>query len=254
MLIEERIFHRLLIEGQLDTLANVIRRDVTNELRDSAQEINSSPVVKIDKQFRGREFTLKSRSVHEHPQDPYKGSEINWVIYLQVIAATPKNQTMFVEGAWSFTDNRLEILIKINSPDGMFKTQFLEEINERLSEVIRHELEHFFQSEDLQKASVEAGQKFFSNKSDIDARVDYYTNPAELQAFVAGINNLSKRTGKSFSEIADEHMKKIHSAAQRSNPDASPEELKKLDAIKQNWIDFAKQKFPKSKKIQQDEK
>ena len=66
MLIEERIFHRLLIEGQLDTLANVVRRDVTNELRDSTQEINSSPIVRIDKQFRGREFELKSRSVYEH--------------------------------------------------------------------------------------------------------------------------------------------------------------------------------------------
>jgi predicted DNA-binding protein len=254
MLIEERIFHRLLIEGQLDTLANVVRRDVTNELRDGMQEINSSPIVRIDKQFRGREFELKSRSVYEHPQDPQKGSEIDWVVYLQMIGATPKNQTMFLEGAWNFTDNRLEISIKINSPDGKFKPQFLEEMNERLAEITRHELEHFFQSEDLQKTSAEAGQKFFSNKSDIDARVDYYTNPAELPAFVAGINNLSKRTGKSFNQIVDEHMEKIYSAVERSNPDASKKELKKLDTIKQTWINFAKQKFPNSKRIQQDEK
>lgn len=254
MLIEERIFHRLLIEGQLDTLANVVRRDVTNELRDSTQEINSSPIVRIDKQFRGREFELKSRSVYERPQDPQKGSEIDWVVYLQMIGATPKNQTMFVEGAWNFTDNRLEISIKINSPDGKFKPQFLEEMNERLAEITRHEIEHFFQSEDLQKSSAKAGQKFFSNKSDIDTRVDYYTNPAELPAFVAGINNLSKRTGKSFNQIVDEHMEKIYSAVERSNPDASKKELKKLDTIKQTWINFAKQKFPNSKRIQQDEK
>ena len=171
-----------------------------------------------------------------------------------MIGATPKNQTMFVEGAWNFTDNRLEISIKINSPDGKFKPQFLEEMNERLAEITRHELEHFFQSEDLQKTSTASGQKFLSNKSDIDARVDYYTNPAELPAFVAGINNLSKRTGKSFNQIVDEHMEKIYSAVERSNPDASKKELKKLDTIKQTWINFAKQKFPNSKRIQQDEK
>lgn len=245
MSLEERIFYRLLIEGQLDTLANVIRRDVTNELRDSTQEINSSPVIRINERFRGREFELVSRSVYEHPQDPHKGGEIGWVVYLQMIGATPKDQTMFMEGAWNFTDNILEISIKINSPDGKFKPQFLEEINARLAEITRHELEHFFQSADLQKTSTTSGQKFLSNKSDIDARVDYYTNPAELPAFVAGINNLSKRTGKSFNQIVDEHMKKIYSAVERSNPNASKEELEKIDKIKQAWINFAKEKFPK---------
>ena len=49
-------------------------------------------------------------------------------------------------------------------------------------------------------------------------------------------------------------MEKIYSAVERSNPDASKKELKKLDTIKQTWINFAKQKFPNSKRIQQDEK
>jgi hypothetical protein len=156
---------------------------------------------------------------------------------------------MFIEGALDFESNELEVLITINSQNGDFKPEFLQEINQRLSDVVRHEIEHFFQPEDLRQVSTDAGQKFFANKSDVAARVEYYTNSAELPAFVRGMINrarkISRRTGNTFSKtfygMVDDNMKKIEASFKNANPNVAEEDEEKIETIRKTWVDYARQ-------------
>jgi hypothetical protein len=246
MLLEERIFRRVLAEGMLDSFANIIKRDMTEELKSSIDEINSSRLQRMDN-FAGRYYEIKSSSTSN------KGQKIDWTLRLKVLRAIPRTKTMFIEGALDFESNELEVLITINSQNGDFKPEFLQEINQRLSDVVRHEIEHFFQSEDLRQTSTDAGQKFLTNKSNVDARIKYYINSAELPAFVNGMINkakqLSRQTGTTFSEtfyeIVDDNMKNIVASFERTNPKSTLEDKKKLDAIKTAWINYAKTRTTK---------
>ena len=243
---QEKIFLRLLSEGALDSFANIIKRDMTEELKSSIDKINSSRLQRMDN-FAGRYYEIKSNSTSN------KGQKIDWMSRLKVLRAIPRTKTMFIEGALDFGSNELEVLITVNSPNGDFKPEFLWEINQRLSDVVRHEIEHFFQPEDLRQVSTAAGQKFLANKSDIDARVEYYVNSAELPAFVSGMisraRQLSRQTGTTFSEafyeIVDDNMKNIVASFERTNPESTLEDKEKLDVIKAAWINYAKTRTTK---------
>jgi hypothetical protein len=246
MLLEERIFRRVLAEGALDSFANIVKRDMTEELKSSIDKINSSRLQRMDN-FAGRYYEIKSNSTSN------KGHKIDWTLRLKVLRAIPRTKTMFIQGALDFESNELEVLITINSPNGDFKPEFLQEINQRLSDVVRHEIEHFFQPEDLRQVSTAAGQKFLTNKSNVDARVEYYINSAELPAFVNGMINrarkLSRQTGTTFSEafyeIVDDNMKKIVASFERTNPEPTKKDKEKIEKIRTVWVDYAKTKTTK---------
>jgi len=243
---QEKIFLRLLSENALDSFANIVKHDMTEELKSNADKINSSRLQRIDN-FVGRRFKIKSSSTSN------KGQKIDWTLRLNVLRAIPRTKIMFIEGALDFESNELEVLITINSRNGDFKHEFLQEINQRLSDVVRHEVEHFFQSEDIRQISTAAGQKFLTNKSDIDARVEYYINSAELPAFVSGMMNkakqLSKQTrstfSKTFYEIVDDNMKNIEASFERTNPEPTKKDKEKIEKIRTAWVDYAKTKTTK---------
>ena len=107
-----------------------------------------------------------------------------------------------------------------------------------LKGLIRHELEH--SSQDSPNPSGVMWNK-------LDSVLNYFTDPTETPAWVAGIYKQAKTSGLPFSKVVDYYMDKWREMMADYHSDAAIQDV--LEQIRANWMAEAKRRFPKAQHI-----
>lgn len=161
------------------------------------------------------------------------------------VMATKEDKTP-VEASWDWADETLNIHVYVQSTTGKLRPDHLGMIQKRLYDATRHELEHSTQNDKLATSAIKAHSTWSADPENINKRIKYYTNPAEVPAFAAGIYNRAKKLRIPFHKAAEEDLDKIRKAMLRT-PDADPNKVEiALKKIKSAWTEEAKRRFPRA--------
>lgn len=231
----ERIMYRLLNESKIVSLTNRLSKQVMLGIRDRIDRINLT--TPDENGVRG--YRISKTVSNDRTQKDFK-------LIIQINIYPAKNEKTIIEGMWDWETNELNVYIKVLSKTGLLRLQHLRGIQDNLYGVIQHELEHSTQGPELAAASIKAHDEVTINPADIQRRKDYYTNPAELPAFVGGFAIEAKKLRKPFEDVVEKYLEKIKNAMTRNNPTMNPSEIQDaVDDIKMTWMNYAKEKYKK---------
>jgi hypothetical protein len=169
----------------------------------------------------------------------------NFKVNVQVkVFHTKEKNAAIVEASWDWLTKEIDVRLSIQSVTGKIEPLHLNMIRSRLYNVVRHELEHSSQGSELAVSSIESAHEMFQDKTNLEKKKKYYTDPSEVPAFVAGIRNQSKKERKPFFEIMEDDLDRIRKSIVRLG--ISDEETIEpvVDSIRKVWIDYAKNRFP----------
>jgi hypothetical protein len=132
------------------------------------------------------------------------------------------------------------IEVEITYPDRPFRLVDIEDIYPELLENIRHELEHTGQTfEQGHKSSPE-------NLLTLNDFLTYYSDPTEIEAFVAGLMSKSKSRGIPLSQAIDDMIDAITRDAEDAGLNDS--EVENLDAqLRDSYFKYAHMRYPRMK-------
>lgn len=229
----ERIMYRLLNESKIVSLTNRLSKQVMLGIRDRIDRINST--APNEDGVRG--YRISKTVSNDRTQKDFK-----LIIVINVYPA--KNEKTIIEAMWDWEAEELNVYIKVFSKTGLLQPQHLRSIQDNLYGAIRHELEHSTQGPELAAASIKSHDDLMTNPADLQRRKDYYTNPAELPAFVSGFAIEAKKLRKPIEDVIGKYLEKIKSAMTRNNPSMDPSKIQQaIDDIKTAWMDYAKEKY-----------
>ena len=132
-----------------------------------------------------------------------------------------------VKGSFDHSSRDIQILVQV-SPD--FSPRDHKELEAELREKLRHEFEHSDQPASKLHNAPEAARP-----DDVSSIVDYYTDPAEAEAHVAGFKAHAKERGVSVREVIDARIKKIrHFALKKGSAQDKVDSA--LAKVKRAWL------------------
>ena len=223
----DKIVRRLLKESKLDSFA----RQINRMTMDGIKNVISSKSTK-----RKNKFRFKNEATDQ------EGSTIEVVTD---VLFRENNNRVSVSAGWDWKNRAMDVLVKI--PDDVDNYKNLQEIQSKLYEAIRHELEHSTQSDEEVDSAEEAYHEFEQDKYDVDAIKNYYANESEVPAFVAGIYHAAKRLRKPFYELMEDRLEKIKKNMSKRADDIEPSYINSsVEEIRTAWKNYASLRFPKA--------
>lgn len=227
---------RLLIESKLDSLSNEIARQIIFGVKKRMNLINST------RPQRDGRFMTRSTDFDEIVTDKRTNVDYQIKVAVRVMAATEDKTP--VEASWDWATDTLEVHVNVLSQTGLIQNHHLGRLQDRLYDSIRHEIEHSIQGSDLAVSSIEAHSSWAEDPTNIIKRRNYYTDPSEVPAFVAGIYNKAKKLRQPFYKVVEEDLAKIRKAMKRETQ-ASPSSVSRaISKIRSTWMEYAAQRFP----------
>jgi hypothetical protein len=196
-------------------------------LIESQQEIMSREIthriINILKYWKDTDFI--GMIYHQIPVELFIRQDDNIPIFIRIIGETTPES----------------ISIIITSKNDHIPFVHLSKISEKLSSIVRHEIEHFNQLQYQPQESTYDTQKIFSG--DPHEVEQYLIDEHEVEAFVSEIYFTAKKQHKSFNDIFKERVKPFIQSMLSNN--ISIEEIKScMSKVKQIWFRYAMKRFP----------
>lgn len=117
----------------------------------------------------------------------------------------------------------------------------LEQIHNKISSVVRHEIEHWHQLQDKQQESTYNTEKIFSG--DPKTIEQYLLDSNEIEAYVSEIYFSAKKQHTTFNDIFKERIKPFIKSMIENN--VSMNDIKQcMSNVKKSWFKYAAQRFP----------
>jgi hypothetical protein len=196
-------------------------------LIESKQEVMSREVTHrvIDVLKHWKDYDFDGMIYHQIPIELFIRQDNNIPTFVRIIGITTPES----------------ISITITSKNDHIPFIHLSKISEKLSSIIRHEIEHYNQLQQEPQESTYDTQKIFSgDPSEVE---QYLLNESEIEAFVSEIYYTSKKQHKSVNDIFKERIKPFIQSMIDNN--VSQNEIKNiLSNVKQIWFKYAMKRFP----------
>jgi hypothetical protein len=216
---------------KLDRYTTVIKRHVINAIKD--EEV--------------REHFKQTGEVQFKLQDVPEVAEIDYL--RDVIIHMKDGQSVNADAAYEFdlnatpeqrstSDLRVNLILPKNFPN-----QVVSQINDELTDAIRHELEHSGQETwelmDCQEKTPTANAIWKTLKN----AAEYYLCPAEIKAHIAGFMKRAKSNKESLGDIIDDELYRIYETGKVSG--YSEQDLHDLMIeIRSQYFQYAKERYP----------
>lgn len=241
-MLQERIFARLLIESKLDSLSNNVGKNLMRAIVPNVKSFNSKEG--------SNGFKIETTSDGE--------DDIDVELNLKFINRDGRTS---LGGSYDSKEKKLYIDVTVGSSDGKIHNKHLNDIQTRLYNVIRHELEHYVQSNNEQHSgsldvAYKKYRKWDKDKTNVDKLEKYFTSEAEIPAFTSGIYNFAKKTRRPYKEVQDEYLDNINNKMmlQYEKLNQNPEDIEvyrstlanAIQNVKKQWNDYSRKRFPKA--------
>lgn len=243
----EHILSHLLIESKIDSYTNELTRLVISNLKDEMNTINASKQTQQPGKVPMRKSSFNLRSQRpEHMNIPSgmpdSDGTNNLTLEIEVIVLQTNKDIVQINASWG--GNILALQIYVSSSTGTLRPQHLLDVQKNIYETIRHELEHSTQDVSHRLSSIKSSMAMSNNPTSLAKKKNYYTDKAEMPAFVAGMYNKAKKLRIPFKDVAEENLEKITNSMLTHG--AKPAKVKQtIDVIRKAWIDYAQTRFPK---------
>jgi len=221
---------------KLDKHTTAIKRHVINAIKDT--EV--------------RDHFRQTGEVQFKLQDVPEVAEIDYL--RDVIIHIVEGQSVNADAAYEFdlnaspeqratSDLRVNLVLPRDFPD-----QVLSQINDELTDAIRHELEHSGQETwelmDCQKKTPTADSIWQSLKN----AAEYYLCPAEIKAHIAGFMKRAKSNKEPLGDVIDYELYRIYETGKSLG--FSEESLHDLMLeIRSQYFQYAKERYPNAEGI-----
>jgi len=229
-------------KNKSEILSHAITKQIINSVKEDMDGINSE----LSKTY---EFTAEwpeGIKRPEHVKEPIINIKFN------VKLRSGSTDDVTVGGWWDSGedgDNILFLEVNVSSKENPPKltVKHLPKLQAQAYSSVRHEVEHVQQSFDKLAAAAEAGSRIKMMPDDVwdnpEAIKDYFTSPAEVEAFAAGIYNQAKRMHVPFIKNINDTIKRYHDLAVSKGIDK--EQAHDIFArIRYVWLKYAKKRFP----------
>lgn len=235
----EAIVKRLLTESKLDFLANKVSRATMKKIVSSVEEINRLPKTK-----QGNFIVRNGNFIVELTNDAVQKSPKKILLNLVFKILHTINDKTSVEASWDWKTNELTVFVTIQSTTSKLEPIHFNMIRPFLHNAIRHELEHSSQSSELAVSAIQSGYEMIQDKKDIEKKKKYYTDPAEIPAFIAGARQQSKKEKRSFYEIINDMLEKIKKSFIHHGIEDQASINQAIEEIRNKWILYAEENYP----------
>lgn len=150
-----------------------------------------------------------------------------------------ENNTVRVKGDTTNDQIKVYVLCK----DKQIQPSLYELIYTRLTNILRHELEHFKQLQSNNIDSPYDSDKILSG--DPDEIEKYLTHPMEVEAYVSDIYLAAKQGKTTFNEIFKKRMHSFVNSMLKNQIDKKTI-FDVLSHVKKIWFQYAMKRFPKA--------
>lgn len=257
----ERVIVSLLTESKVDSFARRLTQKVINATKKKMDDINKKRSLILTMKVPWPEFlvrkdefaTLTGRlernsAMNGKGPNPFGPMEIRIKLAIEVIPKNELKDDINMMASWSPFYDEMIIQIQVVSTTGAVKLQHLSAIQAECYNAIRHELEHSTQTTEKLIGGLRAGGDMMSGIprqvwSDPKILSNYFLSEAEIEAFVAGLFHVAKRTRTPFIKVLDELIEKLMRQTTRYGSDAV-EMRNVLLTVKWKWLAYAKKRFP----------
>jgi hypothetical protein len=234
--IGELLAEAMITGRKLDRYTNVIKRHVVNAIK--------------DREVRG--YFSKNGKAQFMLRDVPEIEELEYLRY--IIINLIEGQEVSADAAYEFdldatpeqrkvSDLKINLVLPRDFPD-----QVLSQVNDELSDSIRHELEHSGQETwelmDCQRKTPSAAVIWKSLKN----AAEYYLCPAEIKAHIAGFMKRAKSNKAPLGDIIDHELYRVFETGKSSG--YSDNEMHDfMVELRQQYHNYAKQRYPEAQGI-----
>jgi hypothetical protein len=224
----ERVMLKLLAESRLDTLARQVVGYIIAVCKLSSGRLNQRGSLGVKKSI------------------PRKEGPIELRLYVKLVKS--RTDAVNVSGSWSENERVLQISITVGSSEGILLGEHLSLIQQKCYDTVRHELEHSTQSAEMLSGAKVVNRALGPTEniwSDPTAVEAYFTSPAEVAAYVAGIYHAAKRLRIPFIEHVDSLLWNYVKLAKKAGADMQA--MKQvIRNVRERWVAYAQQRFPRA--------
>lgn len=174
-----------------------------------------------------------------------------WVKIKRYIKSPKKNQFVILTTGEFDESGELTVTAKLFGKIPENIEQYFESFIFDLKNTVRHELEHYYQTElageTKRKRTWDEVEKLYESEDSGDKLAEYrsyYLSNSEIEAYVSGAYYEAKKSKKGFYEVLYDELEQIQSDLE--NIEGGPELFKE---IHDTWIDYARQRFPEAQGI-----
>lgn len=207
---------KILTEGRYDSFTRQITRDIIESIKSSEGEDGMIETVLPDD-----DYTYHHESGISFNLFLY----VNWVDEIKI---KDKNYDFFIN---SFIDEENELIVEMSLTHDSVPGSY-EKIFYKLTEDIRHELEHYTQEIFSDRP------KLTTHTAKLDTVFKHHTDPTEIEALVQGFYRRAKQERKPLDVVMLEDLKD-----DISKGNLTPSEADQLLKV---WVGFAKRRLPKA--------
>jgi hypothetical protein len=195
-------------------------------------------LIESQQEVMSREVTHKIIDILKHWKDDDFVGMIYHQIPVELLIRQDNNIPTFIRIIGETTPESISIIV--TSKNDHIPLIHLSKISEKISSIVRHEIEHYKQLQQPLESAYDTQKIFSGDPSEIE---QYLLNESEVEAFVSEIYYTSKKQHKSFNEVFKERIKPFIQSMLNNN--VSQIEIKNiLSKVKQVWFKYAMKRFP----------
>lgn len=224
------VIKQLLVESRVDTFARLVTRKIVQIIIDRIEKLDAKKrlivnIKNLNSQY--EEFDLK----------------------LTVTLKQRDTNRVNVAGSWTPALNELDVNVFFETESGLFDKTLLSQMQHRLYDTVRHEVEHSMQEKPANMYSDEDDDEDLSPESlwrDLSWIENYFLSDREISAFVSGLYHQAKRMRRPFIDVMDEKLNAYKKVAVHYNKGDSVKLQNLFRTVRDVWLSYAEQRFPQA--------